>query len=239
VEEILRRLHRHLDAQGYAHGSIVSRVRMIKALGVHPADATFDDVYRVLDAAKTAGTRRTYFVCLRLAYQDLILLGLVETDPTVGVRVLPVPQGTPHPVPQPVVDHLVASLPEAARAWTILGAYAGLRSHEVVQVQRDHLLETVQGMVLHVPNGKGGKSATIPAHPLVVDALQYHRPGQVLWPMRASNMSPRWRLAAERVGVTGYRFHSLRHSFGTNTYALSRDLLLVRDLMRHSSTKTK
>ena len=98
----------------------------------------------------------------------------------------------------------------------------------------------MHGWQLRVPNGKGSKDATIPAHPDVVSLLTKHSDVDgPLWPFHSRYISSKWREHAERVGVTGRRFHDLRHTFATQAYQASgQDLLLTRDLCRHSTVQS-
>jgi integrase len=129
---------------------------------------------------------------------------------------------------------------ERERGWTILGLRAGLRAVEVTRLELSHLERGVHGWQLRVPRGKNDKDATIPAHPQVVQLLTNLPPvdGPV-WGFHSRYISRKWKEHAEKVGVHDRRFHQLRHTFATNAYKASgQDLLLTRDLCRHSSVQS-
>lgn len=226
-----------LAAQGFQSSTIYQRIRLLKQLGADPRTATRADVLRVLDAAHKASTRRVYLNSLRIAYHDLRQLGLVDVDPTEGLRTSAPPRARPRPMNEREVTALL-SLPGRERSWSVLGLRAGLRAAEVCRVKPTDLQWTDRGWVLHVI-GKGGTDCVVPAHPDVVALLEplagYDRP---LWPMRPCHMSTRWRAAAESVGVHGHRFHDCRHTYATQLFSQTGDLYTVQQLMRHASIQT-
>lgn len=227
-----------LTSQGYSQSAIYQRTRLLRALGVSPNDATREDVLAVMERATKASSRRVYLNMLRASFSDLRDLGLVDHDPTVGLKTPTPPRGRPHPLNAREVAALL-DMTGRERDWTIFGLRAGLRAHEVVQVRPCHLEWHDAGWMLRIPNGKGSLDAAVPAHPSIVKFLEPIRESDhVLWPIRASHMSSQWKLAAERVGVTGRRFHDLRHTFASSVYSNTGDLLVTRDLLRHASVQT-
>jgi len=227
-----------MRSQGFSTSAIYQRTRLLNALGVSPDEATREHVLSVLGNAGKASTRRVYLNALRSAFRDMLGLGMVDHDPTAGLRTPAPARSRPHPLTQNEVD-LLLTIEGRARSWTILGLRAGLRAKEVVAVKPEHLEWTDSGYVLRIPNGKGGLNATVPAHPDVVAMLEplrdYH---DRLWPINANTMSQAWRQAAESVGVHGKRFHDCRHTFASTIYSHTGDLLVTRDLLRHASVQT-
>jgi integrase len=96
-------------------------------------------------------------------------------------------------------------------------------------------------MVLIV-RGKGDRERIIPAHPLVVAAVAaWPRSGRARRadgrPHTANDVSWRTRAFLHGLGIDASA-HQLRHWFGTRTYAESRDLRVVQELMGHASPDT-
>jgi len=228
-----------LISQGYERETVNAKVRMLRRLPQPLTDVGEDDVLALLAQATKNSSKRVYLNNLRLAFRDLLHMGLVAEDPTAGLRTPPVARGKPRPIPPAEVARLL-SMRERERGWTTLGLRAGLRAVEVTRVEAHHLERGVHGWQLRVPNGKGSKDATIPAHPDVVSLLTNQPPTDgPLWPFHSRYISSKWREHAERVGVTGRRFHDLRHTFATQAYQASgQDLLLTRDLCRHSTVQS-
>jgi len=228
-----------LTAQGFDAETINNKVRLLNRLPEPLEDVTQQDVLDLLSHARKNSSRRIYLNNLRLAFRDMQLLGLVSHNPTEGLRTPPLSPGRPQPLPPHEVE-LLMTMRERERGWTILGLRAGLRAVEVTRLELSHLERGVHGWQLRVPRGKNDKDATIPAHPQVVELLTNLLPvdGPV-WGFHSRYISRKWKEHAEKVGVHDRRFHQLRHTFATNAYKASgQDLLLTRDLCRHSSVQS-
>ena len=233
--EIVETLRGHLNRAGYAPGTVEQRCNRLLALPVSPERANQADVVASLGVNTSPQSKRVYLSALHAAYRDLIMLGVVHHDPTIGVR-LPTRGRT---TPRPLTDEQLLRLLDGRgpeRAWTVLGAYAGLRAAEVVNLYAEDLTMTAYGYAIQVV-GKNDVKSLIPAHPLVVDLFA---PGQrgPLWRMRPDTMSQRWGVWAENLGEPGLRFHQLRHTYGTRLYRSTQDLLATSKLMRHANINT-
>ncbi|WP_280516451.1 tyrosine-type recombinase/integrase [Actinomyces succiniciruminis] len=122
----------------------------------------------------------------------------------------------------------------------LLGAYAGLRIHEIACI-RGTDIDTVAG-TLHVA-GKGGRDDILPAHPVILDQAADYPPGY--WfpsptedqPVKAKTVGTVISRAFNRAGVRGSA-HQLRHYFATSLLRAGADSRVVQTLMRHESLAT-
>jgi integrase/recombinase XerC len=220
---------------GYSEHTIVQRCNRLAALKVPIAQATQADILASLGTASPR-SKRVYVASLKSSYRDLMHLGLAHHNPTDGIR-LPSPgRAQPRPLTDAQLEQLLAGS-GMERAWTILGAYAGLRASEVVHLYAADLVTTQYGQALEVA-GKGNVKALIPAHPLVVGVFDDAPARGPLYRMRPDSMSGRWAQWAGNQGLPGLRFHQLRHTYGTRLYRLTQDLLLTAEMMRHSNINT-
>jgi integrase/recombinase XerD len=233
--EIIKEYERHVLRLGYAPGTIEQRVARLRALGVPPDEATSADVLASLPATAKASTKRVYLGALKAAYRDLRILGITDNDPTVGVRLPSGGRSMPRPLSDEQVTHLLAQVGRE-RDWTVLGCYAGLRASDVAGLYGEDLLTTRSGFALQL-HGKGNVQATVPAHDLVLEVMRRNPARGPLWRMRPDSVSHRWSVWAADLGVDA-TFHQCRHWFGTNVYRNSGDILVTRDLLRHSSVAT-
>ena len=227
-------LHAYMERVGYAPSTIQQRLGRLAALGVDPRDATRDDVLASIPTGLQASSKRVYVAALSAAYRDLITLGICDTNPAAGIRIPGFHRGTPRPVPDGDLDVLVDQTGRE-RDWTVLGAFAGLRSSDVANLYAEDL---VDGRMIEL-DGKGGVKASLPAHPLIVDVFDRAADRGPLWRIGSGRLSSVW--SAWAFDITGhrYQFHQLRHSFATRIYRASgQDLIVTRDLMRHSSVAT-
>lgn len=230
---------RHLMAQGFTPATRRTLLGVVAACAraneCKPEELGADDVVTFLSRELAPRTRRAYLWALR-SYAEWAELGPI----TVSVRKPRIPNGTPRPVSEPDLARLLDAAVPRTRAFIVLGAYAGLRSFETAKVAGRDFEGTPDGPGLRV-QGKGGRVDVIPLPGLLVREL---RPwvdasgGGLLWPgVDGSGVQQAIRRAAEAAGVA-VTSHMLRHRYGTQLYAASRDLLVVQRLMRHSSPVT-
>lgn len=163
--------------------------------------------------------------------------GWVEVDPAVGLPAVRVPLTTGRPTPEHLVARLVR---ENSRIgyMAMLAAYGGLRAAEIAQVlpERDLI-----GDVLTV-HGKGGKERYVPiVHGRLLAQLRVdaHRGGYAFPNGLGGHLSPGRvsKLLSEALPA-GWTGHTLRHRMATTSYAGTRDLLAVSQVLGHARVDT-
>ena len=233
--DLIQKYEAHAMRLGYAPGTVEQRVARLRALPVPPEQATTADVLASLPGDAKPSSKRVYLGALRAAFRDLMTLGLVDRDPTIGIRI----PGVGRTLPRPLTDEQVATLMAERgreRDWTVLGCYAGLRASDVVGLYAEDLVRTRSGMALRL-HGKGNVEALVPAHDLVIEVIGRQTNRGPLWRMQPGSLSHRWSSWAYDLGVVA-KFHACRHTFATRVYGQTSDLLLTRDLLRHTSVAT-
>ena len=229
-----------LTAEGISVETIRQRVYLLRGLGKSPSEVVAQDIVDLLNARDLSRrSRAAYITVYKTVFADLLRMGLVDSDPTVMLRVPKAPRRSPRPLSADQLDRLESLPPYRPEyAWTILGAYAGLRVGEVCSITGQALQYRSSGAVLCI-TGKGGLTADIPAHPKVLEVMKPHEGNpEALWPMWPQSMNRSWQRAAKWVGVEDVVFHQLRHSFATRLTRAGVDLLVIADLCRHSSVAT-
>lgn len=221
----------HMQASGFSKATTTQRCRLLKKL-IH--DQSRQGVERLV-ADVSIPAKRVYVAQLRAAFETMRHANIwCGPDPTIGVRVPRAPMAAPRPLTEQQVAQLLAGVPERERVWSVLGVYAGLRASETVKWTPADLVDTVHGPGL-VVTGKGNKTAVIPAHPEVVALADCDG-----WAVTApSYLSALWKAAAVGAGLPAtVRYHQLRHTYATRLLRRTGDLMVTRDLMRHSSVAT-
>lgn len=226
-------------AENLSAETIRQRIYLLRGLGVPATQAQQEDVQRVLNQRSlSAHSKASYVAVYKALFSDLVRHGLVDHDPTRRMKTPKSPRRHPRPIPDSELRRLEAMPRQRERAWTILGAYAGLRAGEVVTLPGTALVTGTHGTVLRV-TGKGGVTADIPAHPKVIQVLlPYSGLDEPIWPMWPQSLDRAWKLSAAEVDVHDRVFHQLRHSFATRLTQQGVPLLVVADLCRHASVAT-
>jgi integrase/recombinase XerD len=229
-----------MTAEGMSPETVRQRLYLLRGLGKHPAEVTADDVIAVINSRDLSQhSRAAYITVYRTLFADLQRLGLVDGDPMVMIKT----PRTARRRPRPLSDQQLAaleSLPRDSReyAWTVLGAYGGLRVGEVCSITGQALQWRSHGPVLRI-TGKGGLTADIPAHPKVIKVLEpFDGDPRAIWPMWPQSMNRAWQKAAASVGLHGVVFHQLRHTFATRLTRSGVDLLVIAEVCRHASVAT-
>jgi len=194
-------------------------------------------------------TKATYHATIRAYCKYLLLTGQRADDPSLGTPTPKRPKGVPRPVEQQRVAATLDTISgrrghkRKATMMVVLAAYAGLRVHEIARCRRQDF--DIEAGMLYV-TGKGSKSAALPLHPAIVEALQafppqdgylfpsYTHPGQPIIP-RAVAQTLKRAMAAAGFDASA---HQLRHTFGTALVRSGVDLRTTQTLMRHESLAT-
>lgn len=141
----------------------------------------------------------------------------------------------PRPISEEDLALALDNAPPRLRAWLLLMALAGLRALEISGLRPEDVIVSEHGALLFLRECKGGASATVPAHPAIVDALtQLPVRNGVWWSVLPRNVSSRVNKYLRSLGIlaTG---HQLRHAAGTSWYRASgHDLLATAQLLRHA-----
>jgi site-specific recombinase XerD len=206
-------------------------------------DATPDDVEKFLDDRGVEGrTRYHWLAMMHSFYTWAIRYNLTSDDPTLSVD-RPKLHGY---LPRPIADEDLSLALEMAcpqmRAWLLCGALAGMRCAEIAGLKRADVVESRERLRIL---GKGRKERVVPLHPQLLEAIRraglprsgpvFTRPlGGPYTPQAVSRAVSRY---LHDLGIDATA-HQLRHWFATQTYATSGDLLVVQNLLGHSSPTT-
>lgn len=245
----LIRQHLHdLRRRGLSEGTTNNRrIKLTAFLSwVEPRlllDVEHHDIQRFLDGRNlNARTRYQWVSHLHNFYRWAVLEGHTDTDPTVRIIRPKLPRLLPRPIADDDLERAIAVAPAQMKAWLILAAYAGLRCAEIAGLDVTDVLLADRLLLIR---GKGAKERIVPMHPMVEAELRtrcIRRSGPVFVHEAGGRFKPEW------ISRRGSRFlrdlglnetmHSLRHWFGSRTYAECRDIRVVQELMGHADPVT-
>lgn len=253
LETVLASWAQHGLAAGHSDRTIQGRTYTILRLSssVSPLTATPDDLIDWL-AGLTGrdgqpmkrSSKATYRAQVRSFYTWLHDTGRRDDDPSTRLPNPKAPRGIPHPVTPGEVERILAACADEravnTRAYVILGAFAGLRVHEIAKVRG----EDIRGTEILV-TGKGGTESSVPMHP-VVARLAETMPARGYWfptsgaqgHVHRCSVSTAIRRAMDRASVPGVP-HALRHHFCTQVLRSSGgDLRTTQRAARHATPAT-
>jgi integrase/recombinase XerC len=163
----------------------------------------------------------------------------LDYDPSRHLPHVRRPRRKPKPVSTEQLTDMLTRATAPYRTWFLLAAYAGLRCVEISRCDRQHVTETH----VWVPSGKGDRERYVPTHPALWRAVAELPPGPI-----ALDHDGVTRLTPQKVAhrgnhqlrkmQAGASMHRLRHWFGTQTYARTKDLRTVQDLLGHADVST-
>ena len=232
-----------MQGQGLSQRTITERIRVINqittATGTDPAALTPQAISTWLATLPSATTKNAYFTVLRAWSRWLVQSDHRADDPTTRVPRPKTPAGHPRPVTDAQLDAVLAlPLRQDTRTKIILGAWAGMRVHEIAKIRGEDISPVAGTITI---TGKGGRTDTLPAHQLILQqASLYPRHG--LWfpspkdpavPVRAKTVS-----AVISQAFDPATAHQLRHYFATSLLRAGTDSRVVQSLMRHESLAT-
>lgn len=238
----IREYTNYLAAAGRSRGTITQYRHYLDQvrteIGGDPWAVTIADLERLLANPKWGPSARK---SLRTAVAGFYAWGQrrghVERDPAIDLPSVRVPRGLPRPAPDDVIAAALQNAGPRERTMLRLGAFGGLRAGEIARVHRDDLVGDL--LVVH---GKGSKDRLVPIDDQeLLEAIRAADGWLFPSPYRRGS----GHITANRVSKLlsallpdGWTAHTLRHRFGTRSFAGTLNLLAVSQLLGHSSTVT-
>lgn len=219
---------------------------LVKFSGTPPLQVTPDHIIGYLERPNlSASSRASYHASIRAFYKWAVRVGKLDTDPTDATPRPRRPKGTPRPVQ---TAHVAAILKvvnrKRTRAMVILAAYAGMRVHEIAKIRGEDIDRIGSTVTI---TGKGGKTATVPAHPAIMEVAEQFPTRGYWFPaygaqtgaehIHSTQVSRAIAHAMRRAGFDG-KAHQLRHWHASTLLDEGVDIRVVKDLMRHESIAT-
>ncbi len=253
--EVTGTLYQHLQwlrTRGLRESTIYQRrnaiFRFRDAVGCSPLEASREQVEAWW--SRLPGTPHTR--CVELSHiRSFILWGIKQEltceDTTARIDRPKIPRRLPRPISEEQLQLALSRADTRMRFMLCLAAFDGLRCCEIALVEWGDVRSSPDGMLLSIPEGKGGHSRVVPLHPEAHDALEQMpgvRRGRILkrldghaGPVTAKRVSKEINEYLHGLGVTDTA-HSLRHRFGTSLFHASKDIVLTKELLGHQSIST-
>ena len=238
----------HMRGAGRSDRTITETVNLLHRLersaGKDVEDVTALDVSRWLAGLEVKqNSRAAYFGFVASFYR-----WLGDNGGTNITARLPRPRaakGLPRPITdQQLRDLLAVRVKQRTKVMILLAAFAGLRVHEIAKVRGEDVDASAGTITV---TGKGAVTATLPLHPLLIEAAagmpakgwwfpgNSRRPGQ---PIRRRGVADIISQAMDRAGIASGTAHRLRHWYGSKLVSSGTDLRTAQSLLRHANLNT-
>jgi integrase len=119
----------------------------------------------------------------------------------------------------------------------LFSAYTGLRSGEIIRLQWKDL-DSPEGFLRVSPKQKNKRESWIPINSNARAILERCRRRDNIKPFRfrtRQTLSKKFKAAARESGLGSYRFHDLRHTYGSHLAMMGENEAVIQQLMRHKS----
>ena len=145
--------------------------------------------------------------------------------------------------PEPHNDHFTDHI----KPMIILALNTGLRLGEVFDLRASDLDFHAQLLTVRGSHAKSGQTRQIPLNPVILQVLKHWlaqtNNSELVFPSpvtgdRFDNIKKAWDQVRKDAGLTHFRFHDLRHTFGTRLAHARVDLVTIKELMGHESLET-
>lgn len=234
----------HLVLVGYRPDTIRARRNCLRAFEASLAprplgEATRLDVESYLARPLAPESRRAYRSHLRSFYAWAVEQEYLHTDPTTKIPSIRVPRAQPRPLNDADVALALNASHPRMRAWLLLMALGGLRCCEVARLRPCDLMSSEVGTLLWLREMKGGGQGTVPAHPVILEALAVLPvQGGLWWDCSPDYVSTSVNRHLRALGIAATA-HGLRHTAATSWFRVSgHDALVTAQLLRHANIAT-
>jgi integrase len=180
--------------------------------------------------------------CLKHMYTKAIEWGYVKMNPAKGVRLLKEPPGRLRYLNPEEIERLVSACASHIRPIVITALNTGMRKSEILNLRWQEI--DLVNRKITIINAKNNESRIIPINQTLYQdllALSQKAMGEYVFPGRNGRpfkeIKKAFHSALKTAGIEDFRFHDLRHTFGSHLVMQGVDLKTVQQLMGHKEIK--
>ena len=204
-----------------------------------PYLVSYDEIMGHLsDQQWKAATRRARLQTWRGFWAWAVKHGQIQIDPTTDLPSVKPERPNPNPVPYGMYLETLVRAPKRTRLILRFAGEAGMRRGEIALINRCDLRALDHGPSLIV-HGKGGKTRTVPLSQELAYFVRRAPDGYLFPGLIDGHLSARRVSELANTLLPGtWTIHKLRHMFASRSYAISKDLAAVQELLGHASPVT-
>jgi site-specific recombinase XerD len=248
--EVLKAFARYQRLRGLSPETIRREAIVLTAFGrdtaVRLLEATTDDIQEFLDSRRLQDrTRSSYISYFAAFYRWAVRDERTERDPTIRLIRPKLPRTLPRPMSSSDLARALAEADDRMRLWLCLAAYQGFRAAEIAGLRVEDIQFDLARPLIHV-RGKGGRERIVPlnreteramhAYGMPTRGALFQDPERVN-PFRPGTVTKYISEYLHGIGIDATA-HRGRHWFATEVYDRTKDLLLTKELLGHSSVMT-
>ena len=180
--------------------------------------------------------------CLKHMYTKAIEWEYVKSNPAKGVRLLKEPPGRLRYLNPEEIERLVSACAGHIRPIVITALNTGMRKSEILNLRWQEI--DLVNRKITVINAKNNESRVIPINQTLYQellGLSKRAKGEYVFPDRNGypfkEVKTAFSSALKRAGIEDFRFHDLRHTFGSHLVMQGVDIRTVQQVMGHKEIR--
>ena len=201
---------------------------------------------RETEGASPASINRE-FSLLSVAFNNAIKWKWMKNNPCKDTEKLPEDNQRIKYLSATEVTKLYAKLPESLKPIVTVARFTGLRISNILELTWEKV--DLFRKVIVIGKTKNGEPLGLPMNDTVFKTLKgltkmRHINTKLVFPSKTGtkrcrhNVSKAFKRACRRAGIEDFRFHDLRHDFGSNLVQRGISIYSVKELMGHKDVRT-
>jgi len=180
--------------------------------------------------------------CLKHMYTKAIEWGYVKENPAKSIKLLKEPPGRLRYIGPEEVDNLLGACSDHLRPIVLTALNTGMRKGEILSLRWADV--DLKNKKITVINSKNNESRIIPINQTLLHELKaLSRKGKGEYLFSDNNDRPYGDIkkgfiaAVNRAGISNFRFHDLRHTFGSHLVMQGVGLRTIQQILGHKEIK--
>lgn len=180
--------------------------------------------------------------CLKHMYTKVTEWGYVNSNPTKGVKLLKEPPGRLRYLKPDEVESLLKACASHIRPIVVTAVNTGMRKSEIIHLRWAEV--DLENRKITVINAKNNEVRVIPINQTLhkeLSAIPRESDSEYVFSDQngrsVGDFKKAFSSALKRAGIEDFRFHDLRHTFGSHLVMQGVDLRTVQQVMGHKEIK--
>lgn len=189
-------------------------------------------------AQTSPSTANRHFTTLRAVINKAITLKLYQGgNPCIGVVKQKENPARTRYLTKEEIQSLLTFVSERSQQLIAFAVSTGMRRSEILRVSWQDI--DLSNDIIHIYESKSGNKREVPIMPSLKQILlsMEHKPAGKLFPFTAKMLEYDFKHALKQAGITGVRFHDLRHTFASHFMMSGGSLTDLQHILGHFDLK--